>query len=74
MKKIIVAFVVLFSLMSLQQAGAQKVKQQKIYTTPKGKVMVHTTRSKKKAVHYPQGKAVGWHGRNPNRAKGKLKH
>jgi hypothetical protein len=28
----------------------------------------------KKYSHYPAGRAVGWKGRNPNRAKGKMKH
>jgi hypothetical protein len=28
----------------------------------------------KKYTHYPNGRAVGWKGRNPNKAKGRMKH
>jgi hypothetical protein len=115
MKKIIVALLLVISLMSFQQAGAQQLKfyyypksnvyydvanHQYIYlhngtwttvtSLPSGmtatgrRVIVrhsgpevwtqNSMHVKRYGVNYPKGKAVGWHGRNPNRAKGRYKH
>src|SRR5258705_3613280 len=114
MKKIIVGMLLIISLISFQQAGAQ---QQKFYYYPKSNVyydLAHRhyvylnngnwtpatnypprfSRRDRRVVIYhsgpevwmdnsahhrkyynvPSGRAVGWHGRNPNRAKGKYKH
>ena len=37
-------------------------------------VWMDNTTHHRKYYNVPRGRAVGWHGRNPNRAKGKYKH
>jgi len=37
-------------------------------------VWMDNTAHYRKYYNVPRGRAVGWHGRNPNRAKGKYKH
>ena len=115
MKKIIIALVFAFSLISFQQAGAQQLR---FYYYPKSNLYYDTAghpyyclnngtwirvtalpsgmtvtgrrviirhsgpdvyaqnamHVKRYTVNYPRGRAVGWHGRNPNRAKGKNKY
>ena len=90
MKKMIIALFLILSIMSFQQAGAQEKRHVKksytaspgYYRTPPRKIVVY--RRAYPLRHYgnpprhygnpPYGRAVGYKGRNPNRARGKYKH
>lgn len=69
MKKVIIALLVCFSLISFQNASAQKIKHQKVYTSsPGGKAYGYREmRPERRTIHFSQRRAYGYREMRPQR-------